>query len=68
MTKLSTKQQSFIKTMLEDEEYERRGFELLIKRADFENFFDELAHAGLFDASRNPGPVAADQPGYYRLP
>ena len=33
MTELSTKQKSFIKTMTEDEEYERRGFELLMKRA-----------------------------------
>ena len=54
--------------MTEDEEYERRGFELLLKRPDFDGFFDALAQAGLFDPSRNLGPVPADQPGYYRLP
>ena len=68
MTELSTKQKSFIRTMKEDEEYERRGFELLLKRLDFAGFFDALLNAGLFDPSRNLGPVPADQPGYYRLP
>jgi hypothetical protein len=68
MTGLSTKQKSFIKTMTEDEEYERRGFELLAKRPDLEKFFDALTEAGLFDAARNLGPVAAEEPGYYRLP
>jgi hypothetical protein len=68
MTELSTKQKSFIRTMTEDEEYERRGFELLLKRVDFDSFFDALSEAGLFDPSRNLGPVPADQPGYYRLP
>jgi hypothetical protein len=68
MAELSTNQKAFIKTMTEDEEYERRGFELLLKRADFDIFFDELAAAGLFYPSRNLGPVPADQPGYYRLP
>ncbi len=68
MTGLSTKQKAFIRTMTEDEEYERRGFELLAKRPDLERFFDALGEAGLFDASRNLGPVPAGQPGYYRLP
>jgi hypothetical protein len=68
MTELSTKQKSFIRTMTEDEEYERRGFELLLKRPDFDSFFDSLSDAGLFDPSRNLGPVPADRLGYYRLP
>lgn len=63
MTELSTKQKSFVKTMTEDEEYERRGFELLLRRQDFDSFFDALADAGLFDPSRNLGPVPADKPG-----
>lgn len=54
--------------MKEDEEFERRGFELLLKRNDYENFFDALAAAGLFDPSRNSGPVSAETPGYYRVP
>jgi hypothetical protein len=68
MTALSVNQKTFIKRMTEDEEYERRGFELLLKRSDFDGFFDALAQAGLFDPSRNLGPVPADRPGYYRLP
>jgi hypothetical protein len=68
MTELSVNQKTFIKRMTEDEEYERRGFELLLKRPDFDGFFDALAQAGLFDPSRNSGPIPADQPGYYRLP
>jgi hypothetical protein len=68
MTELSIRQTAFIKTMTEDEEYERHGFELLLNRADFDNFFDALAGAGLFHPSRNLGPVPAEQPGYYRLP
>jgi hypothetical protein len=53
MTELSIRQTAFIKTMTEDEEYERHGFELLLNRADFDNFFDALAGAGLFHPSRN---------------
>jgi hypothetical protein len=68
MTELSVNQKTFIKRMTEDEEYERRGFELLLKRPDFDGFFDALARAGLFDRSRNIGPIPAGRPGYYRLP
>lgn len=68
MTELSVNQKTFIKRMTEDEEYERRGFELLLKRPDFGEFFHALAQAGLFDPSRNLGPIPADRPGYYRLP
>jgi hypothetical protein len=39
MTELSVNQKTFIKRMSEDEEYERRGFELLLKRPDFDGFF-----------------------------
>jgi len=68
MNSLSSKQQAFIKLMKNGEDYERRGFELLLGRADFPAFFDALAEEGLFDPSRNSGPVEADKPGYYRLP
>lgn len=68
MTKLTSNQESFIKMMLKGEEYERQGFELLLKRADFENFFDPLAHAALFDPSRNSGPVTANEAGSYWIP
>jgi hypothetical protein len=68
MNSLSSKQQAFIKLMKNGEDYERRGFELLLGRADFPAFFDALTEEGLFDPSRNSGPVEADKPGYYRLP
>jgi hypothetical protein len=68
MSNLSSKQQAFTNLMKKGEDYERRGFELLLARADFPNFFDALAEEGLFDPSRNSGPVEADKPGYYRIP
>lgn len=68
MNNLSSKQLSFVKLMKDGEDQERRGFELLSKRADLASFFDALAEAGLLDPSRNPGPIAADKPGYYRIP
>ena len=54
--------------MKEGEDHERLGFELLLQRSDFADFFDCLAEEGLFDPSRNPGPVEAGKPGYYRVP
>jgi hypothetical protein len=68
MNNLSSKQQAFIKLMKNGEDYERRGFDLLLQRSDFPAFFDALADEGLFDPSRNSGPVEADKPGYYRVP
>ena len=68
MSSLSSKQQAFIKLMKNGEDYERRGFELLLQRSNFSAFFDALADEGLFDPSRNSGPVEADKPGYYRVP
>ena len=57
-----------IEMMSEDEEYERLGFELFLKRDDFETFFDHLADSGLFGPSHNPAPVEVDKPGYFRVP
>ena len=68
MGKISSSQRSFIQLMKGGEDYERRGFELLLQRSDFPDFFDALADEGLFDPSRNSGPVEADKPGYYRVP
>ena len=66
-TKLPTKRDAFVKMMKEGDEYERRGFELLLQRSDFKSFFDVLADEGLFDPSRNPGPIEGDMPGYYQI-
>lgn len=68
MNSLSSKQQSFVKLMKDGEDQERHGFQLLSKRTDLGIFFDALVKEGLFDPARNPGPVASDTPGYYRIP
>ena len=68
MGSLSSKQHAFIELMKNGEDYERRGFELLLHRPDFPDFFDPLADEGLFDPARNSGPVEAEKPGYYRVP
>src|SRR6266404_516891 len=68
MASLTAKQESFIRLMAESEELERRGFELLLKHADYEKFFDPLKDAGLFDADHNPAAVPAEEKGYVRIP
>jgi hypothetical protein len=68
MTSLTAKRQSFIKLMTESEELARRGFDLILKRTDFEQFFDSLKDAGLFDARHNSGPANADREGYFYIP
>src|ERR1700730_3166003 len=68
MNRLSAKQQSFIEHMTRSEELARRGFELLHSKPDFVDFFIPLREAGLFSPQRNPGPVPAGEPGYFRVP
>ncbi len=65
---LTTKIRLFIQRMTESEEQAQWGFELLLKREDFEEYFDYLDEAGLFSPDRNLGPVPADQPGYVHIP
>lgn len=68
MTRLTANQESFIKLMGVSEEHARRGFDLLLARADSETFFDALEHAGLFGPEKNLAPVPANDPGYVRIP
>jgi hypothetical protein len=68
MAKLTANQESFVKLMTEGEELAHRGVELLLKRSDYEQFFDALRDAGLFDPSNNPAPVPAEEKGYVRIP
>jgi len=68
MDNLSSNQRAFIRMMKDGEEFEHRGFELLLKRPDFDRFFEALANEGMFDPERIQGPVAGDKPGYYRFP
>lgn len=65
---LSTKQKLFIKRMTENQEQAKWGFEILLKRQDFADFFDHLSEAGLFSPENNSGPVQAEDPRYVRIP
>jgi hypothetical protein len=68
MAKLSAKHEAFVKLMMESDELARRGFDLLLKRSKPDEFFDALQDAGLFQASKNPAPMAAEEEGYVRIP
>lgn len=68
MADLTSNQRSFIERMTAGETFERHGFDLLSKREDAENFFDALREKGLFDPSRNSGPMPATQPGSFYEP
>lgn len=64
----TTQHQLFIQRMLENQEQEQKGYELLLAKPYFIDFFDHLREAGLFDASRVPGPIPSGEPGYVRIP
>lgn len=64
----ASKLELFINRMLQNDEQMRWGFELLVKREDFTQFFDPLQAAGLFAAKRSPKPVPAKNPGYVHIP
>lgn len=66
MLNLTAKQESFFRMMRENADLERRGVELLLKRPDFEVFFDALKAEGLFDGERNPPVVQVEKAGFYR--
>jgi hypothetical protein len=67
MANLKFKQMSFIKLMTESEELAQHGFQLLLRRDDFEAFFDPLKDAGLFDPKGNLPPVPVEE-GYFQVP
>ena len=64
---LTAKRRWFLQRMTQGDEHAKWGFELLLKRPDFAEFFDHLNEAGLFRPECNPAPVPAD-PGYVRIP
>ncbi len=68
MDNLPPKHRAFIEQMKSGEDFELRGFQLLLERSNFDAFFEALQTHGLFDPERNPGPVAGEKAGYYRLP
>jgi hypothetical protein len=68
MVSLTENRKSFIKLMSKSEEHARRGFELLLKRDDFDEFFQALAAEELFDPVHNPAPISVEPVGSVRLP
>jgi len=64
----TTQHRLFIQRMLESQEQEQKGYELLLAKPYFIEFYDHLRDAGLFDASRAPGPISSEDPGYVRIP
>ena len=67
MSNLKANQEAFVNLMLQSDELAQRGFDLLLKRQDFEKFFDVLNEHGLFGPSRNPSPQPADKEGYFTI-
>lgn len=67
-TVLPTKHKLFINRMTENQEQAKWGFEILLKRHDFADFFDYLTEANLFSPEHNSGPVPTEEPGFVRIP
>ena len=59
----TSQHQLFIQRMLESQEQEQKGYELLLAKPYFFEFFDHLRGAGLFDASRVSGPIPSGDAG-----
>jgi len=68
MANLTANQRSFVEMMQLSDEHAIRGFDLLLKRPQFLDFFEPLIEAGLFAPEKNPAPVQADKEGAYRIP
>ena len=68
MTDLNSKRESFIATMKQGEEFAQYGFNLLVKHAAPESYFDALNEAGFFDSKHNSGPISAGKEGLVRIP
>jgi hypothetical protein len=68
LTNLSSKLESFIQMMRQDEESAWHGFDLLTKRPEPEQYFDALNEAGFFDPEKNSSPVPSTEPGFVQIP
>jgi len=55
MDKLTASQESFVVMMTTSEELARRGFDLLLKRTDFHQFFDHLEERRPIRSQSQPG-------------
>lgn len=61
----STRLKALIKLMLESEDQERYGFELLLEEVDFSDYFDALREAELFERTRVQLEKKLDRTGTY---
>ena len=68
MANLTSKERSFLAMMGKSEEHARKGFDLLLKRPDFLDFFDPLIQEGFFQPERNPAPSPGQEDGYFQIP
>src|SRR4029079_11294026 len=68
MADLTANQRSFVEMMRLRDEHAIRGFDLLLKRPHFLDFFEPLIVAGLFAPEENPAPIQAEKAGSYRIP
>lgn len=66
--KLNDNHAKFIELMLKGEENAQWGYELLLKRNDFDDFFTPLKDSGLFNSEHNPKPKPADKEGFFYIP
>lgn len=69
MGELTVNQKSMVGFMARSEQHESRGFELILKTAAPEDFFDELQAHNFFSGANNPRPQPVEgQDGYFRIP
>src|ERR1700682_3641500 len=65
---LTERIRSFVQRMTQSSEQAQWGFELLLKRPNFADFFDHLRDYGLFNPANNPAPIAVEQGKYVQVP
>jgi len=68
MSMLTAKQESFIAMMRRSNELAIKGFQLLLQRNDYPNFFEPLEEAGFFIPAANPAPVPGERENTVRVP
>jgi len=64
----SEKLRSAIRLMKEGPLMAHRGFQIVIAKKDFWEYFDLLHDNGMFSPDQNPPPIEGDSPGQFRIP
>ena len=68
MSILTAKQESFIAMMRRSDELAIKGFQLLLQRNDYTQFFEPLEEAGFFRPEANPAAVPGERENTVRVP